>query len=561
MEEENKNTKKNSKNKKSNKINIKLKSPQKLSKKSNSKKKIKTISKSKKKVSKLNKNKKNKKNKKKLHNIETTNNNIDNTLINSNINNNGQILNVNKIEDVKPKLILVDSKVGTPHFDTTKYIKADIESKNKIISKLSIIKDKYTYELKTIYIKLQKILVDFHESPEQKNKIKMLYFILNLNKKNNNDSIIKNKSLKEEYKELLNRNNYNPIERINEFGTKIDISKSENLDMISQINELKHNQIKRRNKLKLFALDKKYNFDLNNLNNELNTLNNEKHKALIRLKNNKKIINSCIIKFNNLLNTYEEYKKENINIYNNNLNKIDKDINILKIDLSGNEQEIYEKILNNQILIFKEKYLPASKKITSQIFKKFKNNSFGVDNRNTIKNLIRVSSAKSINFANINTNISTHNKKNNLFSIRKKILNLKELPKINTKNNNLINNSITIKNNNSTKNIFINKIEKNIFEELNISKIDDMSYNELNDKKEHYNIINKKLDNSIKEAEIMYKRKINQIQEKLNENINRINSVEKKNNYIKNEINSLYKILRFQKNEFINKSNDKKFII
>ena len=33
----------------------------------------------------------------------------------------------------------------------------DIESKNKIISKLSIIKDKYTYELKTIYIKLQKI--------------------------------------------------------------------------------------------------------------------------------------------------------------------------------------------------------------------------------------------------------------------------------------------------------------------------------------------------------------------------------------------------------------------
>ena len=561
MEEENKNTKKNSKNKKSNKINIKLKSPQKLSKKSNSKKKIKTISKSKKKVSKLNKNKKNKKNKKKLHNIETTNNNIDNTLINSNINNNGQILNVNKIEDVKPKLILVDSKVGTPHFDTTKYIKADIESKNKIISKLSIIKDKYTYELKTIYIKLQNILVDFHESPEQKNKIKMLYFILNLNKKNNNDSIIKNKSLKEEYKELLNRNNYNPIERINEFGTKIDISKSENLDMISQINELKHNQIKRRNKLKLFALDKKYNFDLNNLNNELNTLNNEKHKALIRLKNNKKIINSCIIKFNNLLNSYEEYKKENINIYNNNLNKIDKDINILKIDLSGNEQEIYEKILNNQILIFKEKYLPASKKITSQIFKKFKNNSFGVDNRNAIKNLIRVSSAKSINFANINTNISTHNKKNNLFSIRKKILNLKELPKINTKNNNLINNSITIKNNNSTKNIFINKIEKNIFEELNISKVDDMSYNELNDKKEHYNIINKKLDNSIKEAEIMYKRKINQIQEKLNENINRINSIEKKNNYIKNEINSLYKILRFQKNEFINKSNDKKFII
>ena len=84
------------------------------------------------------------------------------------------------------------------------------------------------------------------------------------------NTINKNKSVKKRYKILLNRNNYDPIERISEYRTKIDISQNENLDIINQINELKNDSIKRKNKLKLFELNEKYKLNINNLSNELN---------------------------------------------------------------------------------------------------------------------------------------------------------------------------------------------------------------------------------------------------------------------------------------------------
>ena len=388
----------------------------------------------------------------------------------------------NNINKNKNKKILVDSRVGTPHLDMIKYIKNEIQKKEKMINNLSYYKGQYSCELKNIVEKLENILINFKESPEEKDRIKLLYLILNINKKNNDETINRNKSLKKEYNILLNKNSYTPNEIINEFRTKIDISKSENLEMINQINELKNKNIIKNNKLKSFLYNKKYSLDINNLINELNTLNNEKNEALTRLRNSKKVVNSCIIKFKNVIKKYEEYKKENA-FTDSNLNKIDKDINILKQDLLGseNEEEIYNKIENNKMLVFKEISYPTPKKIKwNSNFQKF--NSIKLKKK-------RVESAEQI--IKLPQNISNDNKKS-FCCLKKNMLNINILPKINLKKNSIINNinkrSILI-NSNSAKNI-----QKDLFknEELNISNVNDIenrsiNYLEIyNNKKEQY---------------------------------------------------------------------------
>ena len=459
------------------------------------------------------------------------------------------------IKKEEKKKILVDKKIGTPHFDAIKYIKTEIDSKVKKINELSILKIKYVNKLKIMHDELKKILSTFNESPEEKNKIALLYVILNVNRKNNNDSMIKKKSLKEEYKELLNKINYNSIEKINEYKAKIDISKSDNLYMKNRIKELKNKHIKKNNLLK-FEFDTKYNNDLYNLMKELNVLNITKHEALDRINNNKKLINNYVVKFRNLLDSYEDYKNENINIDNNSLNKIDKNINILKNDLSGNGQELYNKILNNQIILFKDIYLTNKTKNHSQIYNRnLKYNS----NKIQIKKLKKVTSVESLLANNRYDEFNNNNQDSNYkcSSIRKKLLNLKELPMINTKFNFKINyddikkfnyNSNIVKNNNSAKIIFNDVARKQYFDDSNISINDDMNLEELYNKKRHYMTISKKLDNSIKEVENMYKRKISQAQEILNENINKINNLEKNNNELRCEIKSLYEFFNSQNN-------------
>jgi len=435
----------------------------------------------------------------------------------------------------KNKKILVDSRVGTPHFDMIKHLKNEIQEKEKMINNLSYYKGQYSCELKNIVEKLKNILINFKETPEERDRIKFLYLILNINKKNNDETIDRNKSLKKEYNILLSKNNYTPNERINEFRKKIDMSKSENLEIKNQINELKNKNIIKNNKLKSFLFKKKHNLDINNLINELNTLNNEKNEALIRLRNSKKVINSCVIKFKNVIKKYEEYKKENA-FTDINLNKIDKDINVLKQDLLGNEEEIFNKIEKNKMIIMKEISYPTPKKIKwSSKIQKF----------NSLKKK-RVESAEQI--IKLPQNLSNNNKKS-FCCLRKNILNINVLPKINLKKNFIINNII---NSNSTKNV-----QKDLFknDEFNISNANDIKNRSINyldicnNKKEQYNSINKKLEYSIKEVENMYKRKINQIQENLNENKKKFSNIQRKKDCIQDEIKNLNKIIQTQKEQ------------
>ena len=517
MEANNKISKSKEKSKKLINKKTKIKSSKKSPvKKKNAKKKSKSKSKSKNKGNKSGKKKK-KKNKTSMVVAEDKK-----EIISNNNDTEIQKKDTKKLEVIIPKKTFIETKVGTPHLDLTKHLKVKIKETQNNINNLSDLKIRYTNQLKNIIQKLTIVLNDFQESPEQKERIRLLYLILNIVKKNNEECINRNALLKKEYTTLFNRNNYDPIKRINEFRTKIDISKNENLDMQSQIKELKNNNLKKRHQLRLFALNQKNDFNIVNLSNELHSSNNEKQKVLNIFKDKKKVIYNYIIKFKNLYNDYEENKKQNINQNLFNSNKIEKDINILKCDLSGDEDEIIKKIMNRKMMIFTEVLFPSN-----------------LSKNNTLKNKEIKKIQRSGSAQNIKTIKSPFFENNNkISSLKKKILLI---------NQNEIPNIMEMKHFNSNKNIVDKNNEKNISQNITNSDVNDKSYYEINNKKEYYNNIIKKLDYSIREIENMYKRKIVQAQEEFNQNLNKFKNLKKENKLIKNEIDNFHKILSITK--------------
>ena len=213
------------------------------------------------------------------------------------------------------------------------------------------------------------------------------------------------------------------------------------------------------------------------------------------------------------------------------------------------------------------------KKGNYKFFEKISNNILSKNDsssKNTWKKIKILKRSESLETLKVTK--SYYSNKNDVFSLRKKFLNVNELPKINPNNKTInienIGNSIikNNKNNNSTNNIMNIDKEKNILEELNISQINEMDYKEINNKKEHYSNIIKKLDNSIKEVESMYERKNIQVQEKLNESKNKLINMKNINNMITKEINDLTNLLNLQKKYIIdelviNKENKDKITI
>ena len=128
------------------------------------------------------------------------------------------------------------------------------------------------------------------------------------------------------------------------------------------------------------------------------------------------------------------------------------------------------------------------------------------------------------------------------------------LPKI--KNYKEINNkSVLIEKNEIQLNKSIN------YDELNESKINEINIHEINFKKEYYKIIDKKLENSIKDTEIMYKRKIKNIEDILKSNEEKYFDLKKRNELLRIEIDNLHKIIHMQVKQFVELTEKKNISI
>ena len=517
-------------------ININNKSKVKSTKKNSPKNKNNNKSKSKAKKPKKNKSKE-KNNKKKI--LEEN----DTIMITQKLD--GKMFIKNKKEKKIEKKIektFSEIKIGTPHFDINPYYKKILKEKENSIKELKEEKKIMIEKFKIIYNKLDNISSLLNTTPEQDKKITILYYLLNLNKKNHiNSTTIKNK-YRTEYMNLLIKNNYDPMEKLNEYGNKITLSIYKNFEITKEIEKLKNINITSKFKIKDFS--KKENMYEKYLINELNALNKQKYETLIKIKNNKKIINSSIIKFKNLVQIYDENKIINININPNpKIIKLEKDIDLLKNDLLiKNENELYNRIYNNQILI--------NNNFNRYIFKlKTNNNNSEIQTVKKLKNLRKNHSTESLK-----TNLNYLNNSEEINMFKKKLIKKNIFPKIN--NSNDTKNRSMIKEQNESENIKINKNITN-YEELTDIKKNEINYLELNFKKEYYNIISIKLDNSIKDMENMYKRKIKNIEELLNTNQKKYLDIKKRNDLLKIEIENLHKIIHIQVKEFIENTEKK----
>ena len=519
-------------------------------KKTSEKKKVQTKGKKKGK-SKGKKGKKSISNKKPVEEIVIEENNSDTIMITQKLDGNMFVKNKKGMKEKKEKKVIktfAEIKVGTPHYDVIPYIKKMIAEKEDLIKQMNIDKQNLVENIRSIYNKLDGMESLLYETPEQKDKIAMLYLILNLNKKNHiNSTNIKNK-FKNEYNDLLLKNRYNPIEKLNEFGIKINISKNENFEITKEIEKLKNINIASKFQIKNKTKKDKNIFEINYLINELNSLNNQKHEALIKLKNSKKIIKSSITRFENLLKIYDENK-----IKDQYMNKVEKDINILKEDLLiKNEEEFYNKIYNGQSLVFNNNIHVLKLKIS-------RNNLNSTEQLFSAKRNKILRKNKSIELYKINSNFLNESKDNNNVDnnniiLKKKMFKRNILPKI--KNYNEANNkSVLIEKNEIQLNKSIN------YDELNESKINEINIHEINFKKEYYNIIDKKLENSIKDIENMYKRKIKNVEDLLNSNKEKYFDLKKRNDLLRIEIDNLHKIIRMQVKQFIELTEKKNISI
>ena len=164
------------------------------------------------------------------------------------------------------------------------------------------------------------------------------------------------------------------------------------------------------------------------------------------------------------------------------------------------------------------------------------------DSKNILKN-------KSTEYLKINGNFLNEMKEMKETGIfRKKIFKRNILPKIN--NDNYTNNKSSYVEQNE-----INPLNKSIiFDELTESKMNEINFHEISFKKEYYKIIDKKLENSIKDIENMYKRKIKNTEDLLNSTKKKYNDIKKNNDLLKIEIENLRKIIHIQLKDIIDYS-------
>ena len=150
---------------------------------------------------------------------------------------------------------------------------------------------------------------------------------------------------------------------------------------------------------------------------------------------------------------------------------------------------------------------------------------------------------KSTEYLRINKNFLNDIKETGV--IKKKLFKRNILPKIHSYND--TNNKSSFGEQNE-----INPLNKSIiYEELSESKMSQINFHEISFKKEYYKIIDKKLENSIKDIENMYKKKIKNTEDLLNSNRKKYLDIKKNNEVLKVEIENLRKIIHIQIKDII----------
>ena len=485
-----------------------------------------------------------------------------------------------------------------------------LTEKNNDLIKLNEEKEKTKKILNELVIKLNNTI---------KNNADFLYdeeidtdLILNLekikeDKKRQLDNSKKiNNLFKSQLSSIKNKISSNEKEKIkmNLIDAKIDNLKKKNIVLKKEINEIKSKKVMQDKELEIISDNKKYPLKIKLKTEEMNNFSSQKHDYFVKLSMSMKSLDNIIKEIKRFDEMYNSRIKEDTD--ENIVKKINFWVNLIKSDLSGEKNEIL-----NRIETGKSKFLNEIKRRNDTNL--YSNYNFLKDETNSINNanneenlpkkintendshktnekiinnkiIINKNKSTSLLYSNFNKSakksqisplyISSNNSGNDSDTKKtlfKKLKYLKantpngamklKLKNISNKNdykgNNYfiseeINESVEASNDNEYNANYIQSNPNNIklTKELNnillsdYNEISDAEYRELLSKKEQYLEANLRLEKNITEVKKTKSKKMSHIFSVMKENEKNLENLKLHNNLIEKEINNLCKVFQ-----------------
>ena len=427
-----------------------------------------------------------------------------------------------KFKKVKKTKTITDITKVTPNeyeLLTDNQLRELIQLKQNKYKDFSLENEKLKNELNNILKDLNKLILNnqkilyYFDSEKDEEMVEKLNKIILLRKRELELSKKNNFSYKNQYKNLKKNFNNFPLiqnEKFNKEQINIEKIIEENNILSNKISEINEKLIKQKKELISININQKYPKKINNFTNEMTNLNSIKYQYY----NKFKLINKSLdAEKKNLISLEEKINKLNDN--NNNIeNKenIFDTFNLIKEDLKGTNEEIFERVEQNK------------SKIIENFEKKFylKNFNKVIDLRN--KSLLRSNSTilKSINKSE---KIIPKNYKS-IFSKYK-----------------LLTNNIKYNNNKSSINIF------NINLNNDYENSSDNSYRELLEKKENYIEMNSRLNKILISKQKIFDKKYKNFYNSIQIKKEKLILLKQQNLLYQNEVDELKKLLELTKQQ------------
>ena len=330
---------------------------------------------------------------------------------------------------------------------------------------------------------------------EKEIKIEKLKQILEKRKNENIKIKEENKKYKKKYEDIIKDMNISSVEKFDNLNKRINALRENNSILSKEINIINH----KNNVTKIPSLNQKYKItDIKKYSDEYISLTKEKYKQYILLKNNKKLIKDVIQQFQYLIKIIDE-KKDTINIID-----FEKEIYNLKEDLSGDEENIYNKIISDKTIILKENH-------------KNKN----IKQNNSTNNL----------------RILFNSRTKKLYLKNKILLHNKSCSDINTQK---IENYKLDNNTNFKKDLNIKDYD---FDNMDFNNISNNDFQNMSSKKQKYLNLTEKLDKTINDSSIFYENRAKEISNILDMNSKKLSNIQQENELLKSEIADMKRIL------------------
>ena len=304
--------------------------------------------------------------------------------------------------------------------------------------------------------------------------------------------------------------NISSLEKFDNLHKRINALKENNSILSKEISLINH----KFNIAKMGNFNPKYKVsDIDKYSDEYVILTKEKYKQHNLLKENKILIKDVVQKFQNLLQIINEKKDAIKNL------DLDKEINNLKEDLSGDEENIYNKIILNKTIILENYYQKNYIK---------ENNS-----SNNLKLLMPTRNKKLL----VKNKFMLHSKS----SLGSPILRKK------------LDNNFT-KNTKSKKEMELNDYDLN---SIDYNVISNNDFINLSSKKQKYLNLTEKLDKTISDISLFYENRTKEISTLTEMNSKKLSNIQQENELLKSEIADMKRILELnqKKHKLVNINN------